>query len=239
MIKKMKKPIFYIISITVLVYMGFTFYNKYLKEDIKIAQITPIKASDEIETTSISNKKNAILLVNKDNNLSENFYPNDLVIPNIPFKDDVLHEERQISQSIAKPLEELIEAASIDGILLFGNSGYRSFKRQNELYNERVIRDGQELADAYVAKAGFSEHQTGLSIDLTNSSNYFAKGTPEADWLCENAHKFGFIVRYPEDSIDITGIAYEPWHIRYVGDEAAQEIFDDNITLEEYLVDIE
>lgn len=239
MSKKIQKFIFYFISVAVLVYMGLTFYNKYLKSDVKVAEINVTQNSDELETATAINKKTAILLVNKDNSLSENFYPNDLVIPNIPFKDNVSYEERQISQSIAKPLEDLITAASSDGISLFGNSGYRSFKRQTELYNERVIRDGQELADAYVAKAGFSEHQTGLSIDLTNSSNYFAKGTPEADWLCENAHKFGFIVRYPEDSIDITGIAYEPWHIRYVGDEAAQEIFDDNITLEEYLVDIE
>ncbi|MGL4990074.1 MAG: M15 family metallopeptidase [Sarcina sp.] len=235
MIKKIQKTIFYFISVSVLVYMGFTFYNKYLKSDMKVAEINVTQNSDELESDATINKKTAILLVNRDNTLSENFYPNDLVIPNIPFKDDSNNEERHISKSISKPLEDLFEAAQAEGIILFGNSGYRSFASQKELYDEKVLNMGQEMADAYVAKAGFSEHQTGLCIDLTNSSNYFAKGVLEADWLVSNAHKFGFIIRYPEGTKDITGIAYEPWHIRYVGDEAAQEIFDDNLTLEEYL----
>ena len=90
----------------------------------------------------------------------------------------------------------------------------------------RVLSDGKQMADKYVAKAGFSEHQTGLAIDLTNEYRYFVKGTNEAEW---------FIIRYPEGKESITGVAYEPWHIRYVGEEVSRYIYENNITLEEYL----
>lgn len=99
----------------------------------------------------------------------------------------------------------------------------------------RVLSDGKQMADKYVAKAGFSEHQTGLAIDLTNEDRYFVKGTNEAEWLENNCYKYGFIIRYPEGKESITGVAYEPWHIRYVGEEVSRYIYENNITLEEYL----
>ncbi|MDY3207118.1 M15 family metallopeptidase, partial [Clostridium baratii] len=80
-----------------------------------------------------------------------------------------------------------------------------------------------------------SEHQTGLCIDITNRDKYFVKGTKEADWLAENCYKFGFIIRYPYGKKNVTGIEYEPWHVRYVGKKAAKDIYEKGITLEEYL----
>ena len=134
-----------------------------------------------------------------------------------------------------EPLEELINAAKKEGITLMGNSGYRSYSSQKILYNNRVRTEGKKSADAYVAKPGFSEHQTGLCIDITNEGRYFVEGTVEAEWLEKNCSKFGFIIRYPKYKKDITGIEYEPWHIRYVGKDVAQYIYENKITLEEYL----
>ena len=129
----------------------------------------------------------------------------------------------------------MINDAKSDDVVLVGNSAYRSYKSQKEVYNNRVKAVGRKKAEDYVAKPGFSEHQTGLCIDITNRDKYFVKGTEEADWLANNCYKYGFIIRYPEGKENITGISYEPWHIRYVGKEIAKQIHNKGITLEEYL----
>ncbi|MFL0266852.1 M15 family metallopeptidase [Candidatus Clostridium radicumherbarum] len=180
-------------------------------------------------------KENELLLVNDDHGLSKNYKPEKLTIPNIPFAAGVDQEEKHVAGNIVDPLEELVNAAKEDGVILLGKSGYRSYQSQMDTYTSRIKIDGKKLADAYVAKPGYSEHQTGLCIDITNQSGYFAKGTKEADWLAENCYKFGFIIRYPYGKKSITGIEYEPWHIRYVGEKAAKYIYDNGITLEEYL----
>jgi zinc D-Ala-D-Ala carboxypeptidase len=176
-----------------------------------------------------------LLLVNKDHELSKNYKPKNLIIPDIPFTDLVNNEEKYVAGVIAKPLENLINEAKYEGIILIGNSGYRSYKSQKNIFNDRVKSQGIENAEAYVAKPGFSEHQTGLCIDITNEENFLIQGTREGDWLAENSYRFGFIIRYPLGKEDITGIEYEPWHIRYVGEEAAKYIYENGITLEEYL----
>jgi D-alanyl-D-alanine carboxypeptidase len=182
-----------------------------------------------------TNTRKELLLVNSQHGLSKDYKPEELTIPNIPFAAEVNQEEKYVAGIIVDYLEELVSAAKEEGIILLGNSGYRSYKSQNETYTNRVKAEGKKLADAYVAKPGFSEHQTGLCIDITNKSGYFAKGTKESDWLAENCHRFGFIIRYPYGKKNITGIEYEPWHIRYVGKKAAKYIYDNEITLEEYL----
>ncbi|MGG7178305.1 M15 family metallopeptidase [Clostridium paraputrificum] len=182
-----------------------------------------------------SNTNNILVLVNKKNRLDKSFIPMDLIIPKIPFADEAIEEEKHVARIIKEPLEELVNAAKKDGIVLIGNSGYRSFKSQEDVYNNRVRSDGKKSADAYVAKPGLSEHQTGLCIDITNKHRYFVEGTAEADWLKGNCSKFGFVIRYPKGKKNITGIEYEPWHIRYVGKDVAKYIYDNDITLEEYL----
>ncbi|MPM95360.1 hypothetical protein SDC9_142514 [bioreactor metagenome] len=180
-------------------------------------------------------KTTKLILVNSEYGLSEGYKPEKLTIPNIPFANGVEQEEKHVESVIVNPLERLFNVAKDEGIVLLGNSGYRSYKSQKETYTNRVKAEGKKLADAYVAKPGFSEHQTGLCMDITNNDRYFVEGTKEADWLAENCHRFGFIIRYPYGKKNITGIEYEPWHIRYVGEEAAKYIYDNNITLEEYL----
>lgn len=181
------------------------------------------------------NTNDYLILVNNNNGLSKSYKPRNLTIPNIKFTYLVNNEERYVSEVIIKPLENLVNEAKNEGIILLGNSGYRSYNSQKNLFNSRVKSQGLENAESYVAKAGFSEHQTGLCIDITNENEFLIQGTKEGDWLENNCYRFGFIIRYPLGKEDITGIEYEPWHIRYVGEEAAKYIYENNITLEEYL----
>ena len=129
---------------------------------------------------------------------------------------------------------EMQSAAANDGIWLTIVSGYRSYWYQDQLYwNYVYTRGGQAEVDRFSARAGHSEHQTGLSMDLNNASRYFA-GTPEAQWIEQHCADYGFIVRYPDGKEDVTGFMYEPWHVRYVGKELAGTLTDQGMTLEEY-----
>jgi LAS superfamily LD-carboxypeptidase LdcB len=124
-------------------------------------------------------------------------------------------------------------AAELDGIQLWIQSGYRDYETQEIIYNRYVASDGQELADTYSARPGYSEHQTGLAADINNPSDSF-NDTAEAKWLEENCAKYGFIIRFPRGKEAYTGYQYESWHIRYVGVEKAKAITDSGLSLEEY-----
>ena len=129
------------------------------------------------------------------------------------------------------------EDASKEDIYLMINLGYRSYDDQEALYNKYEKTYGTYEADKLTARPGFSEHQSGLALDIfeINNSNYSTfKNTPACKWLKENAYKYGFILRYTEDTEKITGFSSEDWHYRYVGKNIAKLIYDNNITLEEY-----
>ena len=123
--------------------------------------------------------------------------------------------------------------ASKQGLNLYISSGYRSYTYQKGLYQRYVSRDGKALADTYSARAGHSEHQTGLCFDLNTISDSFAY-TDEGKWVAKNCYKYGFIIRYPKTKEDITGYKYEPWHLRYVGVDLATTLYQNDLTLEEY-----
>lgn len=125
--------------------------------------------------------------------------------------------------------------ASAIGLEIYIASGYRSFEYQKGLYDKYVNNDGKEAADTYSARAGHSEHQTGLSFDLNSINSSFA-ATNEGRWVNENAHLYGFIIRYPKGKEHITGYKYEPWHLRYVGVNLAEKLYNKGewITMEEY-----
>ena len=130
----------------------------------------------------------------------------------------------------------MCEDAKNDDIYLYSGSAYRSYSYQNTLYTNRVKSDGLEYANKTAAKAGYSEHQTGLAIDVLNGKfEYLDSDDKEYDWLIENGHKYGFILRYPKDKEYITGYTYEPWHFRYLSIEVATELKEKNITYEEYI----
>lgn len=136
---------------------------------------------------------------------------------------------------------ELTAAAALDGFKFDAFSKYRSYDRQVELYDAYVKRDGKKAADTYSARPGYSEHQTGLAFDIGEVGNTAAyadnkfANTAAGKWIAKNAHKYGFIMRYPKGKDDVTGYMYESWHFRYVGKKIATEIYNNNETLEEYL----
>lgn len=137
--------------------------------------------------------------------------------------------------------EKMAARAKQDGFTLVAFSGYRSYDYQTTLYNNYLKRDGKTAADRYSARPGYSEHQSGLSYDIGEKGHEDLWLTsefgdsPAGQWLVNNAHKYGFILRYPEGKEDITGYMYESWHFRYVGVEVATAIYEANSTLEEYL----
>lgn len=179
------------------------------------------------------------VLVNKDYGLPSDYVPSDLEIPDIAFSFSGYHEKKLMREEAAKALEAMFQDAEEAGLSLLGVSGYRSFERQQAIYDRNVERDGRRQADLYSARPGFSEHQSGLAMDISTPSIHnrldetFA-ATPEGKWLADHASEYGFIIRYPKDKSEITGYAYEPWHVRYVGKELAGKLNDNGLSLEEY-----
>lgn len=188
----------------------------------------------------IQNPDNLLALVNKQYALPEDYVPSDLVRPNVPFSFGNLDiEKAYLRKEAAEKLEAMFAAARADGIQLYAVSGYRSYQRQAQLFEIEVQKVGREAAELVVAFPGNSEHQSGLAMDISGASIDYVltenfADTPEGRWLAENAHKYGFILRYPKGKENITGYSYEPWHFRYVGEEVAAIIYEKGITLEEY-----
>ncbi|MBE6563232.1 MAG: D-alanyl-D-alanine carboxypeptidase [Ruminococcaceae bacterium] len=131
-------------------------------------------------------------------------------------------------------LMQMFEAAKAEGVGYWIASGFRSYDRQNRIYNNYVAQDGKAAADRYSARPGHSEHQTGLAFDLNYLTQAFGQSR-EGLWLAENCHKYGFIIRYPEGKEHITGYMYEPWHVRYIGVDMATAVYESGLCLEEYL----
>ena len=137
--------------------------------------------------------------------------------------------------------ETMAQDAKNAGFELVAFSTYRSYEYQDTLYNNYVSRDGKENADRYSARPGYSEHQTGLAFDIGEKGKedlWLTSEFGETDagkWLVDNAHKYGFILRYPEGKEAITGYMYESWHFRYLGVDLATKVKKSNLTLEEYL----
>ncbi len=180
---------------------------------------------------------NILLLVNKTHPVSKNYKADDMVTLSkitAGVGTDETHKMRKVA---ADALEELFKGAEADGYDIRLRTGYRSYSYQNTLYTNYVKNNGQAAADRFSAKPGKSEHQTGLCCDVgVNGVGLTAfNNRPEAKWIADHCHEYGFILRYPKDKEDITGYMYESWHIRYVGKEAAAEIYGQGLVLEEYL----
>lgn len=178
-------------------------------------------------------------LVNREFRLPADYEPEDLVVPDVPFPFDEDDPKKQLRKPAAEALEELFREAREEGLELFAISGYRSYSRQETIFSANAARDGEEAANQYSARPGESEHQTGLAMDVSSPSNDYALTvdfgeTAEGKWLANHAHRYGFIIRYPADKTDITGYQYEPWHLRYVGEELAMLLYETRMTLEEY-----
>ena len=188
----------------------------------------------------IQNATNTMALVNKEYALPDGYAPSDLVRPKVEFSfGDQDIEKSYLRKEAAAAMELMFSDALKNGIHLFAVSGYRSYERQKVVFDAEVNKVGYEKAVQAVAVPGNSEHQSGLSMDISSESAQFGLTeqfgeTPEGKWLANNAHRFGFIQRYPKGKEGITGYQYESWHYRFVGVKAATEIFENGLTLEEY-----
>lgn len=178
-------------------------------------------------------------MVNKHRPLNpQNYVPSDLVQPAIRLA--VSGEATLLNSTTAAAAEKMFGAAAADGVIMALASGYRSYSTQITTYNGYVASSGQAAADRASARPGYSEHQTGWSFDIADGGGAcsfqpcFAE-QPSAVWVKANAHKYGFVVRYPWMFHDTTGYFYESWHLRYIGTEAAAAMAAKGIaTLEEY-----
>jgi len=139
-----------------------------------------------------------------------------------------------VNKEASNALYKLQNDASKQGYNLKTLSGFRSYYDQKYIYNQYVASYGVEKTDTFSARPGHSEHQTGLAFDVGKINDNFGD-TPSGKWLAENAHKYGFIIRYPKGKQSITGYKYEPWHIRYLGVELATKVKNSGLSLEEYL----
>ena len=156
-----------------------------------------------------------------------------------------LSNGNMVDERIYPELQQMFDAARSAGIYPTVSEAYRTSEEQESMMNEKIqefIEEGyskhkaKKLAKNWVAKPGTSEHELGLALNI-NADESFSSDEDVYSWLAENSYKYGFILRYPPDKENITGIDYEPWHYRYVGQEAANEIFERRICLEEYLSD--
>ena len=181
-----------------------------------------------------------LILVNKNNKAPA--VPVTLVKPDVQPTREAVSENIYMRPEAAAALEDLFEAAAQDGITLYATSGYRSYSTQKAIFERKLERMDEKQANASVAKPGYSEHQTGLAMDIegettkeTGLTEAFGE-SPEGIWTAEHCAEYGFIIRYPKGKTNITGYIYEPWHIRYVGKEAAAEITELGVTFEEYIL---
>ena len=180
----------------------------------------------------IKEPNDIIVLVNKNNALPNNYIPNDLRLINNRYA----YDNKYLREEAAINFENLSADASLLGYRIIATSAFRDYEYQGKLFNEYTNSKGLEYALLCSAKPGHSEHQTGLSVDVEGSNmdyNNFDKSV-EFNWMKENAHKYGFIMRYSKGKEHVTGVKYEPWHYRYVGIKHATNIYNQNITLEEY-----
>lgn len=196
---------------------------------------TPFVPATEIDSVPES----ITVFVNKEYNLPKNYVPKNMVVPKVLFNHSYADERQKMRPEAASALEELFEAAKKEGLTLYGISAYRSYDRQRKIFLNNIVKKGKYHTLRYSAVPGTSEHQTGLAIDVSTKGlrfrlvNDFAN-TAEGKWLADNAHHYGYIVRYPKDKYEITGYAYEPWHIRYVGQDLANYLYSNSLTLDEY-----
>jgi D-alanyl-D-alanine carboxypeptidase len=201
---------------------------------------TKAKNSNYINDNSISEAVNngILTVVNHTKTI-----PSDWTVDLVQLKNNKSIDRRAYSD-----LQDMMDDARAEGLEPLICSSYRTQEKQQELYDNKVnyfLQQGYEEADAkslaaeIVTYPGMSDHQLGLAADICSVSNQILDSSQEdtatQQWLMKNCYKYGFILRYPKDKTDITGISYEPWHYRYVGKKAAKEIYDKGLCLEEYV----
>lgn len=191
------------------------------------------------ENGDLENPSAIDALINREYHLPSDYEPENLVIPDVAFPFEGELQKKYMREEAAAQLENMFAEADEEEIELSAVSGYRSYDRQESIFAANAEEDGKEEANKYSARAGESEHQSGLTMDVSAASVGYSLTTDlgeteEGEWLEENAHEYGFVIRYPEDKTDITGYQYEPWHVRYVGEDLAGTLYENDWVMEEY-----
>ncbi len=173
------------------------------------------------------------VIVNKYYKLDNNYIPSDLEEINSKYTPANKQEMRHQAKVA---FEKMAESALQENIKIYAGSTYRSYDYQKKLYEKYVAKDGFNRAETFSARAGYSEHQTGLAVDILNSGwHYLDENDIEYSWLINNCYKYGFILRYPRGKEYITGYTFEDWHFRYLGEELATKVYNSNLTYDEYV----
>lgn len=198
-----------------------------------VVQMTPLRSLNlGIEEADTSLGWN-LILVNKDYKIPSGYDPELTELSN----------GQKVDSRIYPQLQKMFDDARAAGLELFVREGYRTTQEQQKIMDEKIEEyqaegyshsEAKELAEKYVAIPGTSEHQLGLSVDINADTSKCSSDAVYA-WLAENAYKYGFIKRYPSEKVEITGINNEPWHYRYVGTEAAAQMQESGLCLEEYI----
>lgn len=199
-----------------------TFVNAYLDKDYY---------SNDIPLSKDKASKLDVI-VNKYYKLDKDYEPEDLTIINSKFASGT----QKLRKEAADKFEEMASDMLKENLKIYAGSTYRSYSYQEGLYNRYVKKDGFKEAETYSARAGYSEHQLGLAVDVVNGKwNYLSEGDKEYTWLINNSYKYGFILRYPHESEYITGYVFEDWHFRYLGIELATKVHESKLTYDEYI----
>ena len=225
------------------IYDNFYQYLDYLNNNLDI----PIRGIIEIVNTNRDNEyytniqktdisKNELIIVNKYYSLDKDYVPESLVTISSTYSWGS-YGSQKVTEDTFNAYMDMWEDAYENGYYLMVSSSYRTYDKQDSVYNEYKKTGGTEYADSYAARPGFSEHQSGYTLDIfekTESSKKTFHTSEAYNWLKNNAHNYGFILRYPEDKENITGYSFESWHYRYVGIDAATYIYQNGITFDEY-----
>ena len=199
-----------------------TFVNAYLDKDYYSNDIPLSK--DEASKLDV--------IVNKYYKLDKDYEPEDLTVINSKFASGT----QKLRKEAADKFEEMASDMLKENLKIYAGSTYRSYSYQEGLYNRYVKKDGFKEAETYSARAGYSEHQLGLAVDIVNGKwNYLSEGDKEYTWLINNSYKYGFILRYPHESEYITGYVFEDWHFRYLGIDLATKVYESKLTYDEYI----
>lgn len=228
---------------------SFAIYDEVLSQDenysvtyaLQYAKYPNVKSNFYEDIVETPNTDSLLVLVNQNYRLDESYVPTDFVPVDVPVTQYSQVNTNYLRRDAADATELLFAKAKEEGYELTLRTGYISYSVQKSLYNQDVFEMGVEYADKFNSRPGHSEHQTGLAIDITtpsinNELSLEFADTEEGKWVLEHAHEYGFIIRYPENRESEVGYFYEPYHLRYVGVEVATEIFENDWTLEDYIL---
>lgn len=200
-----------------------TFVNAYLDKDYY---------TNDINLTN-EEANNIDIIVNKYYKLNSNYEPSDLTKINSKYSSG---NNQRLRKEAATKFEEMAQNALDNGLKIYAGSTYRSYSYQLGLYNRYVLKDGFAEAETYSARAGYSEHQLGLAVDILNGKwSYLSETDKEYTWLIDNSYKYGYILRYPRGKEYVTGYVFEDWHFRYLGIELATKVYNSGLTYDEYV----